>query len=745
MVRPDPQAYDGSAFFMRLRIRITGAVQGVGFRPHVYRLAASAGLGGFVQNSFQGVLIEVEGPPRVTRWLEQKLKEAPPAHALVHSFRSEEIPEQGMALFRVDDSDATGEPGAFLLPDLALCPACLAEIRDPHNRRYRYPFTTCTHCGPRYSIVEGIPYDRPLTSMRRFPLCAECEAEYRDPQNRRFHAQTNCCPACGPQLAFWSAEGAVLAGRHEALMAAAQALREGRIVAIKGIGGFHLCCNAKDPAAIRLLRDRKHRPTKPFAVMAAAWHVRPEADRLLRSDQAPIVLIEHRGLLPDEIAPGNPYLGLMSPYSPLHALLLDEFQGPIIATSGNLTDEPICIDEHEALRRLAGIADFFLVHDRPIVRPVDDSIVRFIDGQAVLLRRARGYAPLPFPAPCVLPEMLATGAHMKNTVAFSRGKLVFVSQHLGDLETVPALENHARTLEDLRRTYQLEPRVVGCDLHPDYGSTQAAQQMGLPVEPVQHHEAHVLAGVLEHGIEGAVLGVAWDGTGYGHDKTIWGGEFLVFRDNRFTRAAHLRPFHLPGGEQAVREPRRSLLGVLHEFGRAGLARPLFQANQFDVLQQMLAMGLNCPVTTSAGRLFDAAAALLGLCPVSTFEGEAAMALEFAARRAEPCALPRPSTDWQELFEVLATPTLSVAARAAGFHHALAAMILEQAKQIGIEQVLLTGGCFQNAMLTELAAARLREAGFRVFTHRAMPPNDGSIAAGQILAAALRGQEPSPCA
>ncbi|QOY89840.1 carbamoyltransferase HypF [Paludibaculum fermentans] len=730
---------------MRLRIRITGAVQGVGFRPHVYRLAASAGLGGFVQNSIQGVLIEAEGPPRVARWLEQKLRETPPANAVVHSFISEEIPEQGITAFRVDDSDTKGEPAAFLLPDLAICPACLADIRDPGNRRYRYPFTTCTHCGPRYSIVEGIPYDRPLTSMRRFPLCPQCEDEYRDPRDRRFHAQTNCCPACGPQLSLWSADGTVMASRQEALSGAVQALREGRIVAIKGIGGFHLCCNARDAAAIRLLRERKHRPTKPFAVMTAAWHVRPEADRLLRSPQAPIVLIEHRGLLPDEIAPGNPYLGLMSPYSPLHALLLDEFQGPMVATSGNLTDEPICFDESEALQRLAGIADVFLIHDRPIVRPVDDSIVRFIDGQAVLLRRARGYAPLPFPAPYPLPDMLATGAHMKNTVAFSRGNLVFLSQHLGDLETVAALENQARTLDDLRRTYQLGPRVVACDLHPDYGSTHAAQAMGLPVEPVQHHEAHVLAGILEHRIEGPVLGVAWDGTGYGHDKTIWGGEFLVFQANRFTRAAHLRPFRLPGGDQAVREPRRSLLGVLHQFGRAGLARPLFQANQFEVLQQMLVTGLNSPVSTSAGRLFDAAAALLGLCPVSTFEGEAAMLLEFAARRAEPCPLPPASTDWQPLFEILANPAHSVPARAACFHHALAGLILQQAQHLGIEQVLLTGGCFQNAILTELAAARLREAGFRVFTHQAIPPNDGAIAAGQILAAALRRQEPSPCA
>lgn len=730
---------------MRLRIRITGAVQGVGFRPHVYRLAVSAGLAGFVQNSIQGVCIEAEGPPRVVRWLEQRLRESPPPNSFVHSFVTEEIPEQGHQPFEVQASDPSGEPAAFLSPDLAICPACLDDIRNSGNRRYRYAFTTCTHCGPRYSIIEGLPYDRPQTSMRSFRLCPECETEYRDPRDRRFHAQTNCCPQCGPQLALWAASGRILSTRHEALLAAAKALRDGRIVAIKGIGGFHLCCNAKDASSIRLLRQRKRRPTKPFAVMTSAWRVRPEADRLLRSPQAPIVLIEHRGLLPEEIAPGNPFLGLMSPYSPLHVLLLDEFQGPIVATSGNLTDEPLCIDEHEALQRLQGIADLFLVHDRPILRPVDDSIVRFIDGQAVLLRRARGYAPLPLEAPIDLPPMLATGAHLKNTVAFSSNRLVFLSQHLGDLETLPALENLTRTLDDLRRTYQLQPELVACDLHPDYGSTRAAHSLGLPVDPVQHHEAHVFSGVLEHKIEGPLLGVAWDGTGYGPDTCIWGGEFLILRDRRITRAAHLRPFRLPGGDQAIREPRRSLLGLAHAMGRPGLAKPLFEGHQYDVLQQMLVTGLNSPLTTSAGRLFDAASALLGLCPTSTFEGEAAMQLEFAARRAEPCPLPPPSLDWRPLVEILANQTYPVPARAAAFHHALAELILQQARQAQIEQVLLTGGCFQNALLTELAAARLRDAGFTVFTHRLIPPNDGGIAAGQILAAAFRRQEIPPCA
>lgn len=721
---------------MRLRIRITGAVQGVGFRPHVYRMAAEAGLAGFVLNSVQGVLIEAEGAESAVARFAEELRLAPPANAVVASFSLERVEDQATQGFEVRTSDAAGEPAAFLLPDLAICPACLLDIRTPGNRRHRYPFTSCTHCGPRYSIVEGLPYDRPLTSMRHFPLCEACAAEYRDPADRRFHAQTNCCPACGPQLELRSADGARLATRHDALLAAAEAIREGRTLALKGIGGFHLVCDARNRTALQTLRHRKRRPAKPFAVMLAD-HPEP----LLHTPQSPIVLVDNDGSLPPEIAPGNPLLGVMVPYSPLHALLLDELKGPIVATSGNLSDEPICIGNEEALERLRGIADVFLLHNRPILRPVDDSIVRYIDGRPVLLRRARGYAPLPVKAPGPLPEMVATGAHMKNTVAFSRGDLVFLSQHLGDLSTLPALESHRRALGDLVRTYQLQPVQVACDAHPDYGSTRAAQALGLPVRPVQHHAAHLFAGLLEHSIEAPFLAVTWDGSGYGTDGTVWGGEFLLWDGRTVCRMDHLRPFLLPGGEQAVREPRRSLLGVLHEFGAEAQARALFSETEWRLLERMLEARINTPLTTSAGRLFDAAAALLGLCRVSSFEGQAAMALEFAARQSSLEESVEIGTDWQPLFEALARGRLSVPDRAAIFHNALVDAILHCSQTAGTPRVLLTGGCFQNALLTEKASARLRAAGFSVYTHRLLPPNDGSIAAGQILASAL---EHSPC-
>jgi hydrogenase maturation protein HypF len=710
----------------------------VGFRPHVYRLARARGLAGFVLNSIQGVLIEAEGAATGLDAFVEELRAGPPPNAVVTGFTTEAIPDEGTASFTVRHSDATGEPAAFLLPDLAICPECLADITNPCNRRYRYPFTTCTHCGPRYSIVEGIPYDRPLTSMRHFPMCPACQAEYVDPLDRRFHAQTNCCAECGPQLALWDSAGSVLSAGDAALRQAVAAVRAGRILALKGIGGFHLICDALNGEAIRLLRTRKQRPAKPLAVMARQWELADREERLLQSPQAPIVLVERPIALPEEIAPGNPFLGVMRPYSPLHALLLDSLDGPIVATSGNLTDEPICIDEHEALARLGKVADLFLVHNRPILRPVDDSIVRWMDGAPTLLRRARGYAPLPLQVVLPLPQMVATGAHMKNTVAVSRGRLIFLSQHLGDLSTVAALEGHRQCLRDLTGVYQIQPEKAVCDLHPDYGSTASARALGLPLRAVQHHEAHVLAGIAEHAIEGPVLGVAWDGSGYGTDGTVWGGEYLQFAGGVFTRVDHLRTFRLPGGEQAVRQPRRSLLGVSSEMGRPEWARPLFQEAEWRVLQVMLERRLNAPLTSSMGRLFDAAAALLGLCPVSSFEGEAAMQLEFAARESSCHDTVPMETDWAELMLALAESNRTVADRAAMFHNAIADSVVRIAERHGLHQVLLTGGCFQNALLVERTAGRLRAAGFKVFTHRALPPNDGAIAVGQIVAAALGG-------
>jgi hydrogenase maturation protein HypF len=525
--------------------------------------------------------------------------------------------------------------------------------------------------------------------------------------------------------------GARIASRHEALLAAAAAIREGRIVALKGLGGFHLMCDARNRAALETLRHRKRRPTKPFAVMMADCD-----EPLLWTAQAPIVLVENNTSLPREVAPGNPLLGVMRPYTPLHALLLDELGHAVVATSGNLSDEPIAIDNEEALERLGAIADVFLMHDRPILRPVDDSIVRRMNGDAVVLRRARGYAPLPLEAPVELPEMLATGAHMKSTVAFSRGRRVFVSQHLGDLATVAALESHGQAIRDLSKTYQLRPEAVACDGHPDYGSTRAAEGLGLPVCKVQHHAAHLYAGLLEHGTLAPLLAVVWDGSGWGGDGTVWGGEFLAWDGREVRRVGHLRPFSLPGGEQAVREPRRSLLGVLAEFGAEERARELFTESEWKVLRRMMAAGLNTPRTTSAGRLFDAAAALLGLRAVASFEGEAAMALEFAARGSDTAEFVEMGEDWQALFERLAEGGGSVAERAAIFHNSLVEAMVQVAARVGMQRVLLTGGCFQNALLVEKACARLRGAGFEVLTHRLLPPNDGAIAAGQILGAVL---------
>lgn len=714
---------------MRIRVRITGAVQGVGFRPHVCRLAERHGVAGFVLNSAQGVLVEAEGGDASVRAFVEELRTSPPPLSVIASFAAEEIPERGERGFRVESSDSGGEPEAFLLPDLAICAECRREIFDPANRRYRYPFTTCTHCGPRYSIVVSLPYDRPRTTMADFPMCAACEAEYHDPADRRFHAQTNCCPDCGPQLALWDRSGRALAQRDEALLAAAAAVREGRILALKGIGGFHLICDARNRDAVLELRRRKQRPSKPFAVMVAD-HPHP----LLHTPASPIVLVENTLPLPEEIAPGNPLLGVMIPYSPLHALLMAELGFPIVATSGNLTDDPICFDEREALQRLGRIADLFLVHNRRILRPVDDSVVREIGGAAVLLRRARGYAPLPLEAPRPLPELLATGGHMKNTVAFSRGRRVFLSQHLGDLSTPAALDNHRRSAHDFRRIYDVRPAAAVCDLHPDYGSTATARESGVPVVAVQHHVAHLFSAVLEHGLEPPVFAVAWDGTGAGPDGTVWGGEFLLWEGERIRRTGHLRPFRLPGGEQAVREPRRALLGAAWEIGRLELARPLFSDAEWQVLVRMLERGLNCPWTTSAGRLFDAAAALLGLCARQTFEGEAAMRVEFAARKAAGGGAPEIEQDWAPLLEMLTDDSVSVDERAWRFHASLAGACARAAAAAGAPQVVLTGGCFQNALLAELAAARLGEAGFRVFLHRALPPNDGGLAAGQLLAA-----------
>lgn len=746
---------------VRARVVLLGAVQGVGFRPFVHRLATALGLSGWVSNSLQGVMAEVEGPAAAVQQFLLRLEPERPSQARILSCESVYLEPAGYAGFEIRASEAQGETLALVMPDLATCAECRRELFDPHNRRYRYPFINCTHCGPRFSIIESMPYDRPRTTMRHFEMCPACRAEYENPADRRFHAQPNACPVCGPQLALWAPSGEVWAERAEALHQAEEVLRDGRIVAVKGLGGFHLMVDARNPEAVARLRQRKQREEKPFALMfptlaqvEGVCEVNPLAARLLQSVEAPIVLLRRRagGGLAENVAPENPHLGVMLPYTPLHHLWMADLGFPVVATSGNLSDEPICTDEREALRRLAGIADVLLVHNRPIARPVDDSLVRVMLGRELMLRRARGYAPLPVTLRAGLPPALAFGAHLKTTVAVAAGRHVFLSQHLGDLETAEARQAYQRALADLPALLGQTPRLAVCDLHPDYVSTQLARKSGLPCRAVQHHAAHVAACVAENEVDAPVLGVSWDGTGYGVDHTIWGGEFILLQATQWRRVGHLRPFPLPGGEAAVREPRRSALGALFAlwgvpvFERDdGPWREAFRADEWRALRSMLERGLNCPLTTSAGRLFDAVAALAGLRQVTRFEGQAAMELEWAAAGWEGEAIYPYQVqegaggnwvlDWGPLVEAVLAAVqqkLPTAQIAGTFHQTLVDGIVAVARRVGVEHVALTGGCFQNRRLTESAVAALRAAGFRPLWHQRVPPNDGGIALGQVV-------------
>ena len=760
---------------VRARISIKGLVQGVGFRPFIYRLATELALCGWVSNNAQGVIIEVEADQSRLDDFIARIERDKPAQSSITALTVERLQPTGCREFAIHHSDESGRKTALVLPDLATCPECAREILDPANRRYRYPFTNCTHCGPRYSIIQALPYDRPATTMKQFVMCPACRAEYENPLDRRFHAQPNACPVCGPQLALWARDGGVLAAGDDALLGAVIALRRGQIVAVKGLGGFHLMCDARSVEAVRALRQRKRREAKPLALMVPSLDaIRSlcevstlEAD-LLSSQQAPIVLLRQLAeptlAIAKNVAPANPYLGVMLPYTPLHLLLMRELGFPVVATSGNLSDEPICIDEYEALHRLSGIADLFLVHNRPIERHIDDSIVRVMAGEAQIVRRARGYAPLPIDLDFEPPPMIAVGGHLKNTVAVTAGSHVFLSQHIGDLESAEATDAFTRTLGSLQQLYEVEPQVIGCDLHPDYRSTLYADSTGLPVVRVQHHYAHALACMAEHKLSGSALAVVWDGTGYGTDGTIWGGEFLRIDDHGFTRAACLRPFHLPGGDSAVREPRRSALGLLHAvYGDAVFAMrdlaPLaaFSDTERTLLRSMLARGFNAPLTSSAGRLFDAVSALCGLRQKSDFEGQAAMDLEFAAygANADKCYpyLVTDNTspdracglmiDWNATVtamveDVRRNRRLEVIS--ATFHNTMADIIVQVAQRLGEDTVLLTGGCFQNQTLTERTIERLRAAGFTAYWHHTIPTNDGGIALGQIAAAARSRRE-----
>ncbi len=783
----------------RLRVIIHGAVQGVGFRPFVYRLATEMSLRGWVLNSSQGVFIEVEGERSALETFLLRLEREKPPRAIIQSLEFSFLDPVGYPDFTIRHSEEAGEKTVLILPDIATCPDCYREVEDPRDRRYRYPFTNCTHCGPRFTIIRALPYDRPNTSMAHFPLCPDCRREYEDPLDRRFHAQPVACPVCGPQVELW--DGAWSCAGDKAILEAARAVREGCILAMKGLGGFLLIADARNEEAVQRLRERKHREEKPFALLYPSLElvrkhcfVSPLEERVLTSPQSPIVLLRRRDTLEvcKAVAPGNPYLGVMLPYTPLHKLLMQELDFPVVATSGNRSDEPICIDENEALERLSGIADLFLVHNRPIVRHCDDSVVRVVLGQELVLRRARGYAPLPVRLPkSDSPSILAVGAHLKNTIALSVRQQVFVSQHIGDLDTPEACAAFERVIADFLRLYEARPSLIAHDMHPDYFSTQwarkvadghvgtsltdalAGQGQSRPLRvAVQHHHAHLASCLAENEVEGPVLGVTWDGTGYGLDGTVWGGEFLWGDALSFERVAHLRTFRLPGGEAAVREPRRTALGMLWEhFGPQALdwddLAPVaaFTPTERHLLQQMLERGVNSPITSSAGRLFDAVAALVGLQQENRFEAQAAMMLEYAVDETVEEAYPLPITqyptpdlkrqtsnrkseslvlDWSPLLEALLADLrrdVSVGIMAARFHNALVEAIVAVARRLGVERVALTGGCFQNRILLERAYRRLSNAGFRVYVHQRIPPNDGGVALGQVAVAAACAAKP----
>jgi hydrogenase maturation protein HypF len=751
-------------------MEVQGAVQGVGFRPFVHRLATELSLAGWVANDARGVVVEAEADrSRLDTFLERLSSELP-APAVVEEQVVQWLDPVGYDGFAIRRSDPGGAKVAQLLPDVATCHACLRDLLDPDDRRYRYPFTNCTHCGPRLSIIRSLPYDRPRTTMRDFTMCADCRAEYEDPADRRFHAQPNACPACGPRLAFWNSDREILHEGATALEVTAIALRTSRIVAVKGLGGFHLMVDARDGEAVARLRAMKPRREKPLALMVRdagearrLCEVDETAAAVLNSPEAPIVLLPRRpdAAVHDAVAPGNPYLGLMLPYTPLHHLLMHSVDFPVVATSGNLSEEPICTDEHEAVERLGSIADAFLVHDRPIARHVDDSVVTILDGEAQIIRRARGYAPRPVLLRGDVPTILAVGGHFKNAIALSAGRRVFVSQHVGDMETPEALAAFERVIDDFLHLYEARPVAVAHDLHPDYPSTRWAHEAAGRGEAlrdarliaVQHHHAHLAACLAEHGIDGPALGVTWDGTGYGPDATVWGGEFLCGTALAFRRVARLRSFRLPGGELAVREPRRSAIAMAWEiFGDAVFERddlePVrsFRPAERRVLARMLERGVNAPQTTSAGRLFDGVAALVGLHQSTSFEGQAAMALEHIADPDESTAYPvevagDPAiVDWCPLLRALLedldrkVPAAVIAAR---FHNALAGTIVRIAREVGQTRVALTGGCFQNRRLTRQAKRGLLGAGFDVLLHRQVPPNDGGIALGQIAVAAAQ--------
>jgi hydrogenase maturation protein HypF len=738
---------------LRRRLHVHGIVQGVGFRPWVYKLARRFGLTGYVLNSTLGVEVDVEGSDSSVAAFLAEFRAHPPALAQMDEILEEDLPPDGASDFVIRSSRA--EAGEFVLvpPDIATCPECLADLRDPSNRRYAYPFTNCTNCGPRYSIICDIPYDRPQTTMAEFPMCAACEAEYHNPMDRRFHAQPNACPACGPWVELWDREKR-LADRAEAIGLAREMLRAGKILAVKGLGGFHLACNATDDAAVRLLRERKRRSDKPFALMAAdveaVWRFceLDDAGRAaLNGIRRPVALLPARAGCPisPAVAPGNRTLGVMLPYTPLHHLLFDgaEFQA-LVMTSANLSEEPIAFRNEEIAARLHPLADFFLIHNRKIHTRLDDSVVRTFEGKERTIRRSRGYAPLPIDLGMPVEPLLACGGELKNTLCLTRGHYALLSQHIGDLENLETLALWEETLDNMKRFFRVRPRAVAYDLHPHYLTTRLALAMeGVEQIGVQHHHAHIASCMAENRLRGKVIGVAMDGTGYGIDGKIWGGEVLVCDYADFERVAHFRYVPLAGGDTAIRQPWRVALAYARDAGLNDLPfLDAVPAHQRKVVETMLLRKVNTVESSSCGRLFDAVSAILGLRLEANYEAQAAIELESIAAQgidaAYPFDLDGPVIDFRETVRRVAADREHPELASAQFHNTVAAAIAEICRRMwreeGLDRVCLSGGTFQNLYLLRRTVQLLRADGFAVFLHSKAPPNDGGLCLGQAAVA-----------
>jgi hydrogenase maturation protein HypF len=762
----------------RRRVRVTGTVQGVGFRPFVFREAVALGLVGFVRNDSSGVLIEVEGDAASVDELCRLLGAAPPPLARVTSVDWTTVPSiRGDKEFRIIESSTERVPNVAVSVDSATCDDCLAEIDDPANRRYRYPFTNCTNCGPRYTIVLSVPYDRPATTMAGFKMCDKCQTEYDDPADRRFHAQPNACAVCGPRLAFHDPAGLLLAEADDALDAVCEALCAGKILAIKGIGGYHLATDATNHDAVAELRRRKARDDKPFALMVtdlemakALCVIDPDAESALSGLARPIVLTQRRPgrIIADGVAPGMPDLGVMLPYTPLHHLLMAKVARPLVMTSGNQSDDPIAYIDEDAFARLGSMVDGVLTHDRPIHIRCDDSVVRASGRRLQTVRRSRGFAPASLPLPReVRRQVLAVGAELKSTVSVAKQALVVCSHHIGDLEHLATYQAFLQATVHMCQLFGIEPEVVAHDLHPEYLSTKYALELDVEPLSVQHHHAHIASCLAEHGHDGTVLGIAFDGLGYGTDGTMWGGEFLVADFNGFERVAHLKPVPMPGGTMAIREPWRMAVAW------AALAAGIDAADRLGATldprwAQILPLAVNTEnasrsvLTTSAGRLFDAVAAILGLRSHVTYEGQAAIELEVIARSVPRDSAPKYAVDVVEAASPDGLATLDPsplvatvmtelergtdrAVIAAGFHeglgHATAALAARLARGHGLDTVALSGGVFQNVRFSDIVEDTLTAEGLHVLVHESVPPNDGGISVGQAAIASL-GRRPT---